>query len=146
MNARQIDKILRAKCKDMFLGVFPIDRLPQQIPHRRPLLLVCNTDPHDKPGEHWIVLFVHARDGEYFDSYGELPRRRFKNYMDKFCSNWTRNDMQLQSIISTYCAHYCIFFCLYKYIGYSMKNITDCFLNDTSFNDWLVHKFVCDSI
>jgi len=132
MNAQQIYRILSTKCKDTFLGVYPIDRLPQRLPPRRPLLLVCNTEPHDKPGEHWIVMYIDARQGEYFDSYGEMPQRRFKIYMEKFCWSWLPNDKKLQSIISFYCGHYCIFYCLYKTLGYDMKSITDCFVDDTA--------------
>ena len=40
-----------------FCGVFPSDKLPQTI-EKYPCGIVANTDPSDKPGEHWIALFI----------------------------------------------------------------------------------------
>ena len=147
MNTSQIDTILRKKCGRLFLGVFAKDRMPNKLPARRPLLLVCNTDPHYQPGEHWIVLYIGANSrGEYFDSYGRPPEKTFKSYLNKFCVDWNYGEAQIQSVLSSFCAHYCVFYCLYKSLHYSLKDILNCFSNDTTLNDWLVHKFVCEAI
>ena len=147
MNSRQIEKILRSKIKGNFLGVFPIDRLPRTLPPRRPLLLVCNTDRHDRPGEHWIVLYVGQNGtGEYFDSFGRAPERIFVKFLDRFAPSWCSNGARLQSIISGFCGHYCIFYCLFKTLGHSMKDIVNCFIDDTAANDLMVHSFVCLSL
>ena len=45
-----------------FDGVFSSDRLPT-----KPRLLVCNTDPSDESGEHWIAIYVDD-DGHYGES------------------------------------------------------------------------------
>ena len=37
-------------------GVYAADRLPRTIPDR-PLLYIANTDPHFKPGCHWVVIY-----------------------------------------------------------------------------------------
>ena len=58
MDTKKIFRVLHQRCKDTFLGVFACDRLPRRIPPKRPLLLVCNTHPHMKPGEHWVVIFI----------------------------------------------------------------------------------------
>src|SRR5277367_2607312 len=126
MNSKNISDILKVRCKDMFLGVFPRDRLPLTLPPRRPLLLICNTDPHSRPGEHWIALYVSSTTGEYFDSFGQSPLLIFKRFLDKFCPKWIMIDKKLQSILSSFCAHYCIFYSLFKYLGYDMKCIMDC--------------------
>src|SRR6267154_2164422 len=68
MDATKIKQLLANRCGRAFLGVFPIDMLPKTLPPHRPLLLVCNTKPHDNRGEHWIVLFIDST-GEYFDSF-----------------------------------------------------------------------------
>ena len=52
MNSDEIDRFLRTRVRD-FDGVFSIDNLPDN-PH----LLVCNTDPSDRPGQHWIAIYV----------------------------------------------------------------------------------------
>ena len=146
MNSERIGKILQPKCKPYFLGVFASDRLPARLPPRRPLLLVCNTDKHDRPGEHWVVIYLGTRRGEYFDSYGQPPIPLFERYLTKFCSRWIFNDKKIQSFMTEFCGHYCIFYCLYKRLGYSLKSIADCFTEDETLNDFMVHKFVCDLI
>ena len=147
MNSVEIDRILRSRCRQLFLGVFPKDRLPDRLPAKRPLLLVCNTDPSRRPGEHWIVLYIGANArGEYFDSLGQPPDRHFKLYLDKYCAEWLRNERQLQSAVTRFCGHYCIFYCLFKCLGYDLQTIVDCFTQDTALNDLIVHRFVCGSI
>jgi hypothetical protein len=128
----------------MFVGVFARDRLPTKLKSDRPSLLVCNTDPHDRPGEHWIVLYVEDSSyGEYFDSFGRPPDQPFRTFMDRYCSNWTRNERQLQSIISYYCGHYCVFYCLHRSRNKNINAITGMLSADTALNDYLVHNYVC---
>ena len=145
MNTAKIRDLLKKRCGPAFLGVYAIDRLPRPLPPRRPLLLVCNTDTHDKPGEHWIVLFVDMK-GEIFDSLGEQPKRIFKLYMDTYCNSYTVNERQLQSLTSYFCGHYCVYYCLMKCLNYSMHDIVTAFSHDTGLNDMIVHKFVCDNL
>ena len=52
MNSDEIDRFLRRRLRD-FDGVFGVDNMPED-PH----LLVCNTDTSDKPGRHWIVIYI----------------------------------------------------------------------------------------
>ena len=148
MNTDDIFKLLAKRCKYKLLGIFPCDRLPNQLPPRRPLLLVCNTDPHDKPGEHWITIYLGENaTGEYFDSFGNDAPAVFCKYLDKHCATWTSNAMQAQSVLTKFCGHYCVFYCLFKCLDYSMEQILNCFSStDTTLNDFMVHKFVCENL
>lgn len=47
-------------------GVWPIDRVRLK-PNR---FLVVNTDPHHKPGEHWIAVYCSKTRAYIYDSYG----------------------------------------------------------------------------
>ena len=129
------------------MGIFSADRLPSRIPVKRPLLLVCNTDRHNKPGEHWIAMYL-AKDGtgEYFDSLGEPPRPIFRDFLDGHCTNIVFNEEQLQSVLTRFCGHYCVFYCLFKMLDYSLNSIANCFSDDTMLNDTIVHKFVCENL
>ena len=139
MNGLQIERFVRRFCRDKFQGVFSCDTLPPN-----PELLVCNTDPHDKPGTHWIVICVDKNGrGEYFDSFGMEPPTVFRDYMNKHCRNWTFNRIKLQSVLSRFCGHYCCFYCVYRYNGFNMTKIVSMFTNDATVNDVFVHKFVC---
>lgn len=145
MNTSKIHTLLSKRCGSTFLGVFPIDRLPNRLPPRRPLLLVCNTDKHDKDGEHWIVLFVDLK-GEFFDSLGEAPARIFETFMKMNCNSFITNEKQLQSMTSYFCGHYAVYYCLMKCLNYSLNEIVNAFTADTGLNDFIVHKFVCDNL
>ena len=96
-----------ADLRPWFRGVFAADRLP-----RRPYDggYVVNTDPHDKPGQHWLGLWVDApRHLEVFDSYG-LPLTLYSNTaLQKWFKQFpelTRSGQTLQALDSQACGHY----------------------------------------
>ncbi len=106
--------------------------------------MVCNTDPHDKPGEHWIAIYVediHHRD--YFDSFGLEPDEPFKTFMNEHCSYWTFNAKHLQSAISRFCGQYCVFCCMLRARSRNINAICNSLTSDTGVNDYLFHKYVC---
>jgi hypothetical protein len=54
-----------------FMGVFASDELP-----RNPVgsALICNYDPSDRPGSHWVAMDFRGRGrADYFDSFGKAP-------------------------------------------------------------------------
>jgi len=140
MNSDEIERILSRRLPD-FDGVFSIDTLPDD-PH----LLVCNTDPSDKPGRHWICICIEDERGEFFDSFGHRPIAAFERYMNRHCSYWTYNRKQIQSVVSRFCGHYCIYYCILRSKGIDMTKVVHSFTNDTGLNDVLVHGFVCHNV
>src|SRR6218665_2938795 len=72
-----------AKCSQMFICVFACDRLPTRInADHGPALMICNTDTHDMPGEHWIAIYIeHSSYGEYFDSFGRTLRGNLNHFL-----------------------------------------------------------------
>lgn len=57
----------------LFEGVYAADTLPRRL-HKRPALIICNTDPITLPGQHWVAFHVSRNGhGEYWDSYGGKP-------------------------------------------------------------------------
>ena len=138
MNSNVIGQLFVNEVK--FQGVFSADTLPIS-PH----LLVCNTDPSTKAGDHWIAIHVDENGrGEYFDSFGRAPNEHFTRYMDTYCVRWTFNDKQLQSVVSAFCGFYVVVYCKFKSKGLDMSKITSMFTNDTGFNDMLVHRLICN--
>ena len=130
-------------CSKIFYGLYPANKI-----HRLsslPALIVCNTDTSSRPGEHWIVLYVDGnRRGEYFDSMCRFPTKRFKIFLDVNCTAWIWNEKQLESVISKFCGHYCIFYCLNRCRGVDVREVAKMFTKDTIPNDSLVHNFVCN--
>jgi len=123
-----------------FDGVFSSDRLPS-----KPRLLMSNTQPSNKPGEHWIVIYVDddGRYGEYFDSFGRAPTGEFKRYMKKHCRRWTYNRQQLQSIASRFCGYYCACYSVLRSRGVDISSFVRYFTGDTGLNDLFVYELIC---
>ena len=72
MDSRQIDRAIRRHVR-RFDGIYSIDTL---LRHDGPKLFVANTDPADRPGEHWIAISVNDRgNGQYFTRSGVLRRK-----------------------------------------------------------------------
>lgn len=147
MNTLDIENLVKRLCAEKYLGVFAADRLPTHLPPRRPLVLVCNTDKHSEPGEHWVVIYIGEDSrGEYFDSYGLPPPPAFETFLNKFSNTWIFNDFKIQSVISHFCGHYCVMYCTLRCLDFSMRQIVCSFTDDTALNDSIVHKFVCEKI
>ena len=70
MNTKQLWNalILNPVTNKYFDGIFSIDTL-QDI-KEKPTLIICNTDPSYKPGEHWILFFFYDKSVDFFDSLG----------------------------------------------------------------------------
>lgn len=98
--------------KNIFLGVFPRDELPEIKTY--PSCFIINTDPKSKPGEHWLAFYID-KNGicDFFDSYGNAPVRfGLEDYLSKFKSwNFSRQKIQGDSLN---CGIYCILFLLYR--------------------------------
>jgi hypothetical protein len=142
VNTRDIERFINRPrvCHALFQGVFSADTLPC-----KPRLLICNTDPSHRPGEHWIAIFVDENHrGEYFDSFGRRSDEHFEHCMNEHSTSWMYNRRQLQSIISSFCGYYCCFFCILRSRGVNMIVLLAHFTSDTAFNDSIVHDFVCN--
>jgi hypothetical protein len=110
MNTREIEHILRshAKTAPIFLGAVPSDGIPQSDIY--PYAVVINTEPHNDGGRHWVAVFVESKDRvEYFDSFGVLPNSNIASFLLRF-PHVMRITERFQSLTSTVCGHYCIFF------------------------------------
>lgn len=148
MNSREIYQILNNDqyVKDMnFLGVYPIDRIPVEA-LSYPCCAVVNTKPHNHNGEHWISFIkTKENNGLYFDSMGFNPSnlREIALVLD-YTNEWQFNDVQLQSLFSTVCGQYCIFFLTHIARGFTMNHIihliNDC--GDTFANDAFVFNYI----
>ena len=141
MNSDVIDRVLKKHCA-IYRGVFACDELSDAV--LRPSTIVVNTDPANRPGRHWIcIYFDEDGHGEYFDSFGLRPKIVFERYMNKHCTAWTFNKKQMQSLVSRFCGHYCIWYCMMKFRRVALDALVNAMSNDTGLNDFLVHRFVC---
>jgi len=64
--------------------------------------IVFNTDPHDKPGEHWVSMFidVRARVIFFFDSTGDRPQNRIRALMKRVREQGEANGIPFKEYIN----------------------------------------------
>jgi len=116
----------------VFYGTVPCDRLPETLPQEGPVAYIVNTDPHDRPGKHWIGLWTYDNVCEVLDSYGvsldvygtahplkEWPGRHFKYQV--------HNGKSLQSIFSQSCGDYALMFLIDRAESRSMNDFLNRF-------------------
>lgn len=145
MNSSDIEFILKSlkTTRKIFLGVFACDTLPK-IVRRKPALLICNTQPMRKPGEHWIGIYISKYGyGEYFDSFGLPPHNYFiKKFLKQNCKKFKFNTKMIQSLFSHYCGHFCIMYAFYKSKFKSLEHFVKIFNNkNLTVNNAIVRNF-----
>ena len=118
--------------KDLFHGVYPVDKLPKW----KPGAYVINTDKHDEPGEHWLAVY----NKEFFNSSGEPPH---DDLLHKFIGDkYEFNSIALQNPLSNACGFYCCYYILKRARGVSAENIIQTLKQSDS--DFIVKRYIYD--
>lgn len=138
MDSVQIKNVMQLNLNTtkLFRGVYACDRLPRKI-ISKPCFLIINTDPANKPGTHWIAIYIPKKGkAEYFDSYGNPPYIKLViNFMLRHSIGYKYNTNQLQSMFSSCCGIYCCEYVLHRCLGYSLKSFLSKFTKSTIQND-----------
>lgn len=76
-----------------------------------PAAFVFNTQAIDKPGEHWVCIYItRERIGFFFDSFGRHPRQLNKACWAKLLNSntrrWICNKQAVQPLDSPNCGYY----------------------------------------
>ena len=142
MNTAEISHALRHNpvTAAIFRGVHSADQLTLPL-QPLPGACVVNTEPSDKPGEHWIALYQETPDVmETWDSFGMKP-----SFYSPFFSKMGRLVLQtdqIQHSDSSACGQYCLFFILRRASGESYSNIIHLFTQSKASNDAMVTQYV----
>ncbi len=138
MNTLQIVKLFKNyRC---YVGTYARNQLPDRFIPQRPFALIMNTDPIDRPGQHWVAIFVDENnDAVYFDSYGFPPLHIDVNkFFDKQKVNkFVYNTKQIQGVTSTTCGAYCVTF-----LKLRCQNISFPEIIQLNFNDETILKLI----
>lgn len=110
---------------------------------------IVNTDECGGKGLHWVVFHFPSKGSmEFFDSLGNPPEHYHRRFQSILIFNGPRYkyiDSRIQSVTSSLCGHYCIYFVLQRIKGRSMNNIVHDFYDlNTHANDRLVSDFIND--
>ena len=140
MNTSEIKNQLKGY--EGFLGVFPGDSIPPMKPGQA---LIANTDPHDKPGQHWVAFYCSPGDClEYFDSFGLPPMiPEIRKYINKSCHTYFLcSSVQLQHESSGTCGNHCIAFVKHRLMGQPFTSLLAHFTDSQRNNDLKVYNAV----
>ena len=142
MNTLQINEEM--KNFSCYKGTFSKNLLPQKIINERPIAFIINTDNNDKPGEHWVSIFIsRSNTCQYFDSFGRYPLQEIINFLKiNNIKYLTYNTKILQSFYSNTCGAFCILFVKLRCSNFSFKNFINLFTNNNISNDELAVKIL----
>ena len=127
MNNKEISEILRRdpRARRVFRGEFPRDRLPLHVVNDAPSIYVINTGHSRGPGEHWVCAWFDGIGGgaEYYDSFGLPPTLvSIRNFISRKSSCELKYNQRLcQSLVSSACGLYVIYYALMKSGGASLR-------------------------
>ena len=130
MNTLQIAKVMHMAPD--FRGVVPCCEIEQFKKHDV-FGLIVNTDPHNKPGQHWIAIYKVGRKLSFFDSFGRSMgefKDPFASIMRNFSTQLqvTTNKMQYQNMLTDTCGQWAIYYiltriCRVKFTGFSSDTL-----------------------
>lgn len=127
--------------KAAFLGIFPINHLPQKI-FRFPILFILNTNTSNLPGQHWKAVYVSTSHvGEVFDSLATPISLQLEQWMNTFTRKWTVSKITLQNPLSPSCGGYVLYYVLTRLKHNSMKSCMAVFTDNVLLNDAIVENF-----
>ena len=126
MNTKQLWQALtnNSTTEPYFDGIFPIDVISKI--KNKPELIICNTDPSDKPGKHWVLFFFNNNEVEFYDPLGnhiDFYGEEFINFAIKFSSKYLWSTIRTQPLNSSTCGQYCLYFAFKKCQGQTMESI-----------------------
>ncbi len=122
----------------VFYGTVPCDRLRRTLPQEGPTAYIVNTDPHEEPGRHWIVIWTEGNVSEVMDSYGLLlevygTTDPIVEWLNRHFKYQMHNGQSLQSLFSQSCGDYALMYLIDRAEGGSMQQ----FLNRFKKNDYV---------
>jgi hypothetical protein len=119
----------------MFLGCYASDEIPI---FKNKTFAIINTDPANKVGSHWTVLYKGVgNDYEFFDPLGKPPTvYKFKKF--PVFNKLYYNLKPIQNPFKNACGFYCLYYMFYKSRGHILADIFEKFSNFRS--DWFIES------
>jgi hypothetical protein len=144
MNTVQINNALKSQpvTKSFFNGIYSYDTLLKI--KKKPKLVICNTDPSYKIGEHWVLFFFNRNVVEFFDSMGKnisFYGKNFVIFIRRFAKYYKQNKSKVQPVKSNLCGHYCLYFSYLRCKGFSMEFILKTIPNYKKIKIYVMNKF-----
>lgn len=141
----KIARLHKAKYrKKLFCCVCACDMIPKKIPKSNSAIIIVNSDTSDKPGTHWLAIWIttskRQRLAYFFDSYGRAPLNTYiRNFIKDHSNKISWNVKQIQSLHTHTCGEYCCVFALSMAASKSFTCFFRQFDNDFDANDEKIH-------
>ena len=150
MNTIELTSVMRKRVnKDVdFRGILACNQLPKYKLTKYPSMMIVNTHPSDKPGEHWLAIYItKQQQGYFFDSFGNPPDYdmfplEIGHFINNNCYNVSYSRKQVQNISSTTCGQHCVFFLCHIQKGMSYDRVIRVYSDNLVKNDSMVCRFV----
>ena len=142
MNNHEITRFMKShpRTKGIFVSTHAADTLPNKPRTKLPSAYVINTHKSHQPGEHWVCIYFPISGlPEYFDSFGFLPKKDFKNFLGE---DYIYNKRFIQYPFSSVCGQYCMYFILRRSMNRTMSGIISQFTEDNLENDIMVNSVI----
>ena len=127
-----------------FYGAMAQDCLSKIKYTKIPFSIVVNTDTSNKPGHHWIAIYITKYKIEIFDSLGFNPNNwliyptHIIQFVQKYLyGRYLTISKPIQSPYSNLCGLYCIYFILHRQ-HFSFRLIQNMFTDNYDYNDNLL--------
>ena len=127
----------------VFRGVFAANTLPKFLCSSTSHAFVVNTDPHYKPGKHWVAIYITPfKKAIYFDSFGLAPwQPEICKFIKENSLTLVYNSTPIQSLISQTCGLFCIYFLQKMSKGISLAEMLAVFNPyDPVYNDLFIQR------
>lgn len=126
MNTKQLWNALmnNSVTESYFDGVFPSDMIKDITV--KPQLIICNTDPSTKKGEHWILFFFTDNCVEFYDSLGKDLKYyglHFIKFVNTYVTHYKQSKIRTQPFNTSFCGEYCLYYAYLRCKGYDMDYI-----------------------
>lgn len=130
MDSTQLINIVESlkNLKPYFRGIYACNTLSDGV-RRFPSAYVCNTDPIEKKGTHWVAYwFDSVNQCEFFDSFGRTPEdydERLRDFVDRNSPLCLYNNIQVQPDFSSTCGLHVLYYLNARARGISMSDIVN---------------------
>lgn len=124
-----------------YVGTTACDKLPTTLPKEGKTAFIVNTDPHDKPGRHWIAVWIEGDRCELLDSFSLSldvypDSAPLQQWLQRHFKEIVMNSSSLQAFNSDSCGDYALMYLIDKSNGRSMEYFVDRFKpNNFVWND-----------
>ena len=128
MDSTQVSKITESlkPLRPHFRGIYAANTLPNRV-RRFPSAYVCNTDPIEKTGTHWVAYwFVSVDRCEFYDSFGKLPEeydQRLRDFIGHNSHLCLYNNVQVKPDGTTSCGLHVLYYLYGRARGLSMTDV-----------------------